>query len=363
MKIAHIAPPWISVPPRTYGGTEAVISALVEEQVAQGHEVTLFTTGDSRTSARCVSFLDRSLVEAGVPWGAHLKAYYHLAKSVREIQGGDFEIVHGHLSSASDVYLFPLFSSLAIPRVVTLHSTFPFDRLGSWTGDADRYYIDEWANVLPFVAISESSRSQVPYPLHFVGTVHNGVALEHFRVSSRRLKSCGEYFVWIGRFSPEKGAHLAITAAKRAGVSLVLAGTVDRSSKEATDYFYKIVRPQVDGQQIHYQGPVNMRQKIKLLGNARGFLNPIEWEEPFGMVMIESMAMGCPVISFSRGAAPEIVKHGETGFLVTTLEEMIACIPDICELDRECVRKHVASHFSSRVMEEKYLAIYNQLSK
>ena len=139
MKIAHIAPPWISIPPKNYGGTETVLYNLVEEQVAQGHDVTLFAAGDATTSAKLVSFFPHSLLESGVPWQGHLKAYYHLHKAVEYIKDHDFDVVHTHLSSSADMYLFPLMSHLAVPHVMTLHSHFPFDRVQSWTGDADDY--------------------------------------------------------------------------------------------------------------------------------------------------------------------------------------------------------------------------------
>src|SRR6185312_10305344 len=144
MKIAHIAPPWITVPPKNYGGTEIVLYNLIEEQVAQGHDVTLFAPGDATVSAKVISFYSQSLIDMGVPWQAHLKAYYHYARAVKYIEAHDFDIVHTHLSSAADMYLFPLMAQVNKPHVMTLHSRFPFDRVGSWMGDADKYYM-EWA--------------------------------------------------------------------------------------------------------------------------------------------------------------------------------------------------------------------------
>src|ERR1019366_7314337 len=179
MKIAHIAPPWITIPPKNYGGTEIVLYNLVEEQVAQGHDVTLFAPGDARTSARLVSFFPRALLDIGVPWQGHLKAYYHLFKSVEYIKDHDFDIVHTHLSSSADMYLFPLMSHLALPHVMTLHSHFPFDRVQTWTGDADDYYM-EWVSAVPIVVISEQARIQSKLPLNIVGVVHHGLPMAHF---------------------------------------------------------------------------------------------------------------------------------------------------------------------------------------
>ncbi|MDQ2907538.1 MAG: glycosyltransferase, partial [Chloroflexota bacterium] len=196
MKIAQVAPPWIAIPPKNYGGTELVIYNLVEAQVAQGHDVTLIAPGDAKNSAKLISFFPQSLHEGGVPWQSHLKAYYHLHKSVDQVREQDFDIVHTHLSSAADMYLFPLTASLSTPHVTTLHSNFPFDRSPTgWIGDADRYYMD-WASAVPMIAISESARRATPQSLHFVGVVHHGISLQAFCPGARTL---GDFFVWLGR--------------------------------------------------------------------------------------------------------------------------------------------------------------------
>jgi glycosyltransferase involved in cell wall biosynthesis len=357
MKIAHIAPPWITIPPKNYGGTEIVLYNLVEEQVAQGHDVTLFAPGDARTSARLISFFPHALIDAGVPWQGHLKAYYHLYKAVEYIKDHDFDIVHTHLSSSADMYLFPLTAHLAIPHVMTLHSHFPFDRVQSWTGDADDCYM-EWALSVPMIVISEHARAERTLPLNVVGVVHHGLPLAHFQPT---VKQPERFFVWLGRFVPEKGPHLAIEAAKKAGVPLVLAGTIDQHMQESIDYFEQVIKPHIDHQRVKYIGPVNMEQKLDLLSRARGLLNPIQWEEPFGMVMIEAMAVGCPVIAFARGAAPEIVADGRSGFLVHDVNEMAHCISRIDELDRMVVQAHAEHHFTAQAMAEKYTKVYKKI--
>lgn len=358
MKIAHIAPPWISIPPKNYGGTETVLYNLVEEQVAQGHDVTLFAAGDATTSAKLISFFPHSLLESGVPWQGHLKAYFHLHKAVEYIKDHDFDVVHTHLSSSADMYLFPLMSHLAVPHVMTLHSHFPFDRVQSWTGDADDDYIKDWASKVPMVLISNQARANTTLPLNIVGVVHHGLPLQHFRATTHQPEN---YLVWLGRFVPEKGAHLAIEAAKRAGVPIVLAGTIDKHVEESVNYFNQKIQPFIDNKQVKYVGPVNMQQKIDLLSRARGMLNPIQWEEPFGMVMIEAMAVGCPVIAFRRGAAPEIVAHGTSGFLVQNIDEMVGCIARLDEFERTRVSAHVEQHFTARVMAQKYVRVYKQV--
>ena len=357
MKIAHIAPPWLAIPPKNYGGTESMLSHLIEEQVAQGHDVTLFAPGDARTSAKLISFFPHSLIEAKVPWQGHLKAYYHLHQAVECIKDHDFDIVHTHLSSSADMYLFPLMAQLAVPHVMTLHSHFPFDRVQSWTGDADDCYM-QWASSVPLVVISEQARIEVTQPLTIVGVVHHGLPTALFRPT---VKQPEHFFLWLGRFVPEKGAHLAIEAAKKAGVSIVLAGTIDPYIQESVGYFEQMIQPHIDNQQVKYVGPVDMEQKIDLLSRARGLLNPIQWEEPFGMVMIEAMAVGCPVIVFNRGAASEIVVHRKSGFLVQGVNEMAQCIARIDELDRRAVRAHVERNFTAQAMAQKYTAVYKRV--
>ncbi len=330
MNIAQIAPPWLAIPPNHYGDTENVIYHLVEELVSQGHNVTLFAPGDAKTSARHISFFPRSLSESGIPRPANLKAYYHLHKAVEQVSNGDFDIVHTHLSSTADMYIFPLMASLTIPHVTTLHSLFPFDRAANndWIGDADHYYM-KWASKTPMIAISETARAQAlaQFPLNFAGVVHYGVPL-HVYCSLRVPRE--DFFVWLGRFVPEKGAHHAIQAAKLANVPLILAGIVDHS--------------------MH-----------KLFARARGCLNPIACEEPFSMVMIEALALGCPVIAFAGGVACEIILHEETGFLVNTVDEMARAIPHIDEIDRQVLRLYVDRRFSAHVMARNYLRVYTNV--
>jgi glycosyltransferase involved in cell wall biosynthesis len=355
MKIGQIAPPWIPIPPKNYGGTENVIYTLVEEQVAQGHDVTLFAPGDAQTSAKHISFFPKSLLAAGESWQAHLKAYYHFHCIVEYFKEHDFDVVHTHLSSATDLYLFPLLASLATPHVTTLHSPFPFDTESrSQLGTSDAYYM-QWISKVPMVAISESAQAEAPQDLHFVGVVHHGLPMNDFRSTSKRRT---DFFVWLGRFAREKGAHLALEAAKQAQVPIVLAGTIDRYQQESVRYFHEVIEPQIDDERVKYLGPVNIKQKLHLLSRARGFLNPIEWEEPFGMVMLEAMALGCPVISFARGAAPELVVDGETGFLVQHVDEMVQAIPKIDEINRETTRQHVKHNFSAQRMAENYTQVY-----
>jgi glycosyltransferase involved in cell wall biosynthesis len=355
LKIAHVAPPWITIPPKNYGGTELSIYHLVEEQVACGHDVTLFAPADAQTSAQQVSFLPRSLMEEGLAWTSHFKAYYHLYQSLQGAQ--EFDIIHTHLSSPSDLYIFPLASHLTAPLVITLESPLPLDHTPPGIEEADRLFI-ALAPSLPIVAVSQNARTHIPYHLNCIGVVYPGLPLNVF-CSSQQVRDT--YFVWLGRFSPDKGPHLAIKAAQEAGVPIVLAGTIDRSMPEYIDYFEQKIKPQIDNAQVSYIGPVNLHQKIELLSKARGLLNPIEWDEPFGLVMIEAMALGCPVIAFARGASSEVIIHGETGFLSGTLEEMIQYIARVDEIDPHRARRHIENHFSVSIMAQKYDEIYKKV--
>ena len=350
-----IAPPWISIPPANYGGTESIIAFIVEELVAIGHDVTLFAPGDSKPACKLVSFFPTSLVAEGVPWQAALKAYFHLHKSLE--QAGAFDVVHSHLSSTADMFLFPLMKDLKTPHVTTMHSNFPFDRVGEWIGDADTYFLD-WIKPAPLVTVSHRAKQNIPYDVNVAGVVHLGVPMQHYRFDPTPPEP---YFTWLGRFAEPKGPHLAIKAAKQAGVKLVLAGIIEHGNQDSLNYYNAEIAPHLDGEQISYIGPVNLEQKVKLLGRATGFLNPITWEEPGATVVLESMALGCPVIGFARGVVPELIVHGKTGFLVNTVEEMVQYILRIGEIDRRATHLHVDNNFSARAMAEKYVAIYRQL--
>ncbi|GCF11547.1 glycosyltransferase family 4 protein [Dictyobacter arantiisoli] len=357
MKIVHIAPPWIAVPPRDYGGTETVVHCLIEEQIAQGHDVTLIAAGDSQTSAHLIPLIQRGLREDAVPWNDHQRELAYLQQAISFIQGHDFDIVHTHVSSGGDMFLFPLLAQLRVPHITTLHSNLPFQP-AEIPDEVSKERFLRWAPQVPMVAISESARQQQGLPLNFVGVVHHGLPLKDIPAP---LMQPSDAFLWLGRFVPEKGPHLAIKAAQQAHKPLILAGKITQDTPRIQKYYREEIEAQVDGQQIQNHGPADFQEKQELMRQARGFLNPIEWEEPFGMVMIEAMAAGCPVISFARGAAPEIIRNGETGFLVETLDEMVQAMGRIDEINRETVRAHIQESFSCEAMERKYYAIYHKV--
>jgi glycosyltransferase involved in cell wall biosynthesis len=361
MRIAHIAPPWFPIPPKNYGGTENVIFQLVEEQVAQGHSVTLFAPEDASTSAQRISFLPRALRECDIPWQSHPKAFYHSYKSIEYLQKHcrEFDILHTHLSSLTDLYTFPLASTLPIPHITTLHSQFPFDRDDPTEVNADDYYM-EWISQVPMVAISQHAKREEMRKarLRVIDVIYHGINLNNFPMPQDAAEN---FFVWLGRLVPEKGAHLAIEAAQKAGVPLVIAGIVDEYVPEAEEYFEKEIKPHLSERHISFIGPVDFEQRNDLFRKARGMLNPLQWEEPFGMVMIEAMATGCPVIAFPRGAAGEIITSEKVGCLVNDVAEMVKCIHKIDNINRQDVRAYIEKHFSAKVMVENYIRVYQKV--
>ncbi|HEY1351288.1 MAG TPA: glycosyltransferase [Ktedonobacteraceae bacterium] len=344
MNIAQIAPPWLAVPPKTYGGTQSVLFPLIEEQMAQGHDVTSFVPGDVRTSVRLIFILPKALVQEVSPWTMHLKAFSHRQKAMEEVQKHPFATVHAHL------YLFPP----TVPHVTRLHSHIPFDRTpGSQVGEADQYAMDP--PLVPIVALRQCAQACERLPLNVVGVVPNGVDLHQYHLFRRKR---GDPFVRPEHFIPEQGTHLALEAAKKANVPITLARTIDRALPESKNAFHHDIEPLIDRGQARYISPVTMKPKRRLLSRARGFLNPIAWEEPSGMLMIEAMTSGCPASSFVRGAAPEIAAHGKTSFPVRNVDEMVEAVFRSDEIDGAPAHLHMKQHFSVPFIAKNYFYIY-----
>lgn len=339
MKIAQIAPPWEQVPPITYGGIELVVSRLTDELVRRGHEVTLFASGDSQTLAKLEAVtpmalrFDREIREPMM---------YELAETSQVYQrAGEFDIIHSHVG----VWSLPLAAMVTTPTVHTLH--------GRFTRDNSKVFSQH--KTQPFISISNAQRQ---LDLNYVGTVYNGTCVEEFPFIAEPQNP--PYLAFLGRFSPEKGPQHAIQIAKQAGWHLKLAGKVDIVDKE---FFDTQIAPHIDGKQIEFLGELNHVQKAELLGNAAATLFPITWDEPFGLVMIESMATGTPVIAMKMGSVPEVIAHGETGFICENYEDMAGYIPAALELDRRKCRDRVSKYFSVETMVDGYEAIYEQILK
>jgi glycosyltransferase involved in cell wall biosynthesis len=339
MKIAQIAPLIESVPPRGYGGTERVVSYLTEELVALGHDVTLFASADSVTSAKLVSCAPKAL--RSQPGVRDVIPYYMLMLDRVREQAGQFDILHFHI----DQFHFPLFRPMASRTVTTLHGRQDLPDLKPlYLGFSD----------MPLVSVSNAQRRPVA-SANFVATVPHGLPLDlHRPIPHPR----GGYLAFLGRISPEKRVDRAIAIARALGMPLKIAAKVDLVDEA---YFRERIVPLLGYPGIEFIGEIDDREKGTFLGEALALLFPIEWPEPFGLVMIEAMASGTPVLAFRHGSVPEIVEDGVTGMAVETVEEAVAALPRVVALDRRAVRRRFEQRFSAARMAQDYEGVYRKL--
>jgi len=336
MKIAQVGPLIESVPPKFYGGTERVVSYLTEELVAQGHDVTLFASGDSITSARLVPCCKEALrlnpaVRDPIPY------YMMMLDRVRRM-APKFDVLHFHI----DQFHFPIFHAVARKTLTTLH------------GRQDLPDLQQLYHAFPemgVVSISNAQRNPIP-SANFAGTVYHGIP-QHLHKPTFTPR--GGYLAFLGRISPEKRLDRAIEIARAAGFPLKIAAKVDAVD---VDYFETAIKPLLHGDDIHFVGEISDREKAKFLGDASVLLFPIDWTEPFGMVMIEAMACGTPVLAFDHGSVREVVDEGITGYVVNSVESAIATIPRLLALDRHRVRRQFDERFTATRMAKSYLALY-----
>ena len=339
MKIAQVAPLYESVPPRAYGGTERVVSYLTEALVQMGHEVTLFASGDSVTSANLVSVVPRGLrLDPAKPdplvW--HTIMMETVLKSV-----DSFDIIHFH----TDVLQLALVGHCKAPALSTAHGRLDVPDLKSLFSCFPDH---------PMVSISNSQRAPLPW-LSWRATVHHGLPLGLYSLH----ETPQDYFAFVGRISPEKRADRAIEIAQACGKTLRIAAKVDTADK---DYFEFKIKPLLDDPLVRFEGEIDDGAKNDFIGNALALLMPIDWPEPFGLVMIEAMACGTPVIAYANGSVPEIIEHGVTGFIVDNQEQAIAAARNIGQIDRRRCRQVFEQRFSSRVMAKRYLEVYHELA-
>jgi glycosyltransferase involved in cell wall biosynthesis len=341
MRIAQIAPLMESVPPRLYGGTERIVSYLTEELVRMGHDVTLFASGDSITSAKLVGCVLEALrldakVHDPIP-------YYMLMLDRVRPMASEFDILHFHI----DQLHFPLFRHIAGRTVTTLHGRQDLPDLKPlYIGFAD----------MPLVSVSNAQRQQVA-GANFAATVYHGLPADlHKPVFNPR----GGYVAFLGRIAPEKRPDRAIQIARSLGVPLKIAAKVDRVDES---YFREQIAPLLDGGGVEFIGEINEQQKDEFLGEAKALLFPVDWPEPFGLVMIEAMACGTPVLAFRCGSVSEVVENGVTGFVVNDLCEGMSALPRVMALDRRAVRRRFEERFTASRMAKDYLTIYRSLLK
>lgn len=341
MKIAQIAPLAERCPPSLYGGTERIVSYLTEELVRQGHEVTLFASGDSVTRAELVPCCDMALrLDARV--GDHLPYYVMMLDRVMAC-ASRFDVLHFHI----DMLHCPLLRRMPVRAVTTLHGRLDLPELQPFYAHFPDF---------PLVSVSDAQRAPMP-PVNWVGTVHHGIP-------ETLLDYCahpaGDYLAFLGRISPEKRPDHAIEVAARAGLPLKIAAKIDRVDRA---YWQEVIRPLVAAHaNVEYIGEIDEAAKSAFLGNARALLFPIAWPEPFGLVMIEAMACGTPVIAFSCGSVPEVIEPGVSGYIVHSVDEAVAAVASVASLPRAGVRAAFDKRFTADRMARDYVRIYQGLS-
>lgn len=339
MRILQLAPIAERVPPKKYGGTERMVHALTEELVRRGHEVTLFASGDSQTSARLESVYPRALREAKIKdvYGTNNFTLLHIGLAY-ELQD-EFDIIHDHLAPLT----LPTANLSTTPVVMTMH--------GPFTSENRRLF-----ETLRGPHIVTTSQSQL-YPLptiNHAGTVYHGLSMEAYPFG----QVAGEHLLYVGRISAEKGVHFAVDVAQVLDWPLILAAKVEPAD---LPYFRQYIEPRLSDR-IRWLGEVDEEERNLLMSRARAFLHPVVFREPFGLTLIEAMACGCPVVAFNRGAIPEIVKTGVTGYVVEDVEGMIDALHAIDAIDRAACRAHALEHFTVERMTDGYETVYRTLT-
>jgi glycosyltransferase involved in cell wall biosynthesis len=341
MRIAQISPLFEAVPPKLYGGTERVVYSLTEELVAMGHDVTLFASGDSSTSARLAPMRDQALrLDPMVrDW---IAIYYRMVEVIYR-RKDEFDVLHFHI----DYFPLSLFSRQKVPFLTTIHGRLDIQE-----------FVDTYGAFAdcPFVSISDSQRRPIPQ-LNWVRTVHHGMPAD--LLTPQPVKQ--EYAAFLGRISPEKGVDRAIRIAGRAGLKLKIAAKVDNADKE---YYDTRIRPLIQGNpDVEFIGEINDAQKPAFLSGAHVLMFPINWPEPFGLVMIEAMACGTPVVAFNCGSVAEVLDHGVTGFIVDDIDQAVAATGKIHMIDRARVRATFDRRFTARRMAEDYVDLYEEFAQ
>ena len=338
MRIAQVAPLYESVPPRFYGGTERVVSYLTEELVAQGHDVTLFASGDSETSARLIATCRRALRLDG-SCVDQLAYHYLMLENVVEL-ADEFDILHFHV----DYLHFPFSKRCAVPHLTTLHGRLNISELAP----LHRAFPNE-----RLVSVSMSQRKPLPL-VNWIGNVYHGLPAPTGPPGSGKSK----YLAFIGRIAREKRVDRAMEIARRSGRELKIAAKVDPSDRE---YYEKEIKPLLNGPGVEYIGEINEQQKCDFLSDAYAHIFPIDWPEPFGLCMIEAMSCGTPTIAFDCGSVREVLKDGVTGFVVNNIEDAVAAVPRVASLSRPACRQEFETRFLASRMAKDYVTLYESL--
>ena len=339
MKIAQIAPLYEAVPPKLYGGTERVVANLCDALVDQGHDVTLFSSADARTKAKLIPVRDQAIRLDAAPLKSDLAAHMTMLSEVRR-RANEFDALHFHV----DMIHFPFFEDIAHRTLTTLHGRLDIKDLPGVYRRWPQY---------PMVSISDDQRRSLP-DANWAGTVHHGMPSDSYIFNEKPRG----YLAFLGRMSPEKRPDRAIAIAKRLGMPLKMAAKVDHADAE---YFHREIEPLLADPLIEFIGEIGDAQKSEFLGGAEALLFPIDWPEPFGLVMIEAMACGTPVVAWRCGSTPEVIEPGLTGFLVETDAEADAAVLKARQLDRRNVRRRFELRFSAAAMARRYVDLFEQM--
>ncbi|WP_293900144.1 glycosyltransferase family 4 protein [Phenylobacterium sp.] len=339
MRIAQVPPLYEAVPPRLYGGTERVVAHLTDALVTLGHEVTLFASAEAQTSATLAVVRDQAIRLDPAPLKSDLAAHLHQLAEVRR-RADEFDVIHFH----TDMIQFPMFEGLANKTLTTLHGRLDLKDLAQ--------VYQRWPQ-FPLVSISDSQRAPLPFA-NWAATVHHGMSTDLYEFSPRGQG----YLAFLGRISPEKRPDRAIAIAAATNRPLRMAAKVDNADRA---YFEDEIEPLMRNPLVDFIGEIGDGEKSAFLGGAEALLFPIDWPEPFGLVMIEAMACGTPVIAWDNGSVREVVEHGLTGFLVRSLAEACEAVRRLPELDRAAIRARYEERFSSIAMARRYLEIYERV--
>ena len=338
MRIAQVSPLIEAVPPKLYGGTERIVSWLVEELVRDGHEVTLFATGDSRTSAMLLPMAPKALRLAGIR--DHTASTLVMLDQVRR-RAADFDVIHFHV----DLLQLPMFQDMFDKCVTTLHGRSDLPDF--------RPAYEAFAG-MPLISISQAQRASMPASSRWLASIYHGMPEDLYPLGTGR----GGYLAYLGRIAPEKRPDRAIEIAKAARLPLKIAAKVDPMDQQ---YFTSVIKPLLDNPLIEFIGEVGDEHKAAFLGNATALLFPIDWPEPFGLVMIEALSTGTPVIAWPTGSAPEVIDEGITGLLVESTDAAVQAINRVRDMDRQAIRRRFEERFSATRMARDYVAAYNEL--